>query len=58
MAHIVLMGMNHKTAPVEVREQLAVACRREEANPLQMFPHLEHVTEMLYLSTCNRVEYL
>ena len=57
MSHIVLLGMNHKTAPVEIREQLAVACKLE-VNPLHMVPHLEHVDEMVFLSTCNRVEFL
>ncbi len=57
MVHIILLGMNHKTAPVEVREQLAVACRKE-VNPLHMLPHLEHVEELIYVSTCNRVEFL
>ncbi len=57
MSHIILLGMNHKTAPVEVREQLAVACR-QEVNPLHMLPHLKHVEEMVFLSTCNRVEFL
>lgn len=57
MSHIVLLGMNHKSAPVEIREQLAVACR-SEVNPLNMLPHLEHVDELVYLSTCNRVEFL
>jgi len=57
MSKIVLLGMNHKTAPVEIREQLAVACR-QEANPLHMLPHLRHVEELVFLSTCNRVEFL
>jgi len=57
MSHIVLLGMNHKTAPVEIREQLAVACRKD-VNPLHMLPHLEYVDEMVFLSTCNRVEFL
>lgn len=57
MSHIVLLGMNHKTAPVEIREQLAVACR-QEVNPLHMLPHLKHVDELVFLSTCNRVEFL
>lgn len=57
MCHIVLLGMNHKTAPVEIRERLAVACRAE-VNPLRLLPHLEYVDEMVFLSTCNRVEFL
>lgn len=57
MSKIVLLGMNHKTAPVEIRELLAVACR-QEMNPLHMLPHLRHVEELIFLSTCNRVEFL
>ena len=48
-------GVSHKTAPVEVREQLAV--QRNElvdlAHYLKWFGHLD---EMVLLSTCNRVE--
>src|SRR6266436_1478243 len=48
-------GISHKTAPVEVREQLAV--QRSElvdlADYLKWFGHLD---EMVLLSTCNRVE--
>ncbi len=57
MHHIVLLGTNHKSAPVEIREQLAVACRAD-VNPFHLLPHLEHVDEMVFLSTCNRVEFL
>ncbi len=57
MGHIVLLGMNHKSAPVEIREQLAVACK-SAVNPLHMLPHLKDVDELVFLSTCNRVEFL
>ncbi len=57
MAEIVLIGMNHKSAPVEVREQLAVACK-EKVDPLVHLPQLQHVDEMFFVSTCNRVEIL
>lgn len=57
MGHIALLGMNHKTAPVEIREQLALVCR-SATHPLQHLPNLEHVQEMFVLSTCNRVEIL
>ncbi|NTV42223.1 MAG: glutamyl-tRNA reductase [Syntrophobacteraceae bacterium] len=57
MTNIVLLGMNHKTAPVEVREQLALACQKV-VSPLQLLPHLDHVNELYFLSTCNRVEFL
>ncbi len=57
MGYIVLLGMNHMTAPVEVREQLAQVCQTQ-ANPLHLFPCLKHVEELFLLSTCNRVEIL
>lgn len=57
MGHIGLLGMNHKSAPVEIREQLALACRGE-SHPLRALPQLEYVGELFALSTCNRVEFL
>lgn len=48
-------GVSHKTAPVEVREQLAVKHSElvELARYLKWFGHLD---EIVLLSTCNRVE--
>ena len=57
MCHIVLLGMNHKTAPVEIREQIALSCQ-QHVSPLHLLPHLPHVDEVFFLSTCNRVEFL
>jgi glutamyl-tRNA reductase len=57
MSQIVLLGMNHKTAPVEIREQLAVVCR-DDASLLRLLPRLEHVKELMLLATCNRVEFM
>ncbi|MDT7687487.1 MAG: glutamyl-tRNA reductase [Acidobacteriota bacterium] len=54
---IVLVGLNHKTAPVEVRERLAFsdeAC----AENLRALVDGEVVREGLIVSTCNRVEIL
>src|SRR2546423_5993159 len=54
---IVLVGLNHKTAPVEVRERLAFtdeAC----AESLRALVDGEVVREGLIVSTCNRVEIL
>ncbi len=54
---IVLVGLNHKTAPVEVREKLAfsdAAC----ADSLRTLVDGEVVSEGLIVSTCNRVEIL
>ena len=52
---IVLIGVNHKTAPVEVRERLAfsdAAC----AEGLRSLVDGEIVRKGLIVSTCNRVE--
>lgn len=57
MCQIVLLGMNHKTAPVEIREELAQVCR-SQAPLLNFFPRMRHVDELFLLSTCNRVEFL
>jgi glutamyl-tRNA reductase len=56
-AQIILLGMNHKSAPVEIREQLALACRAE-TNPLCTRSHFQYVEEICVFSTCNRVEFL
>lgn len=50
-----ITGLNHRTAPVEVREKLAFPeARLSEA--LQRLLSQEGVNEGLILSTCNRVE--
>ena len=50
-----LIGVNHQSAPVEVRERLAIPeSRLPEA--LKCFTHHPGVDEGLILSTCNRVE--
>lgn len=52
---LLITGVSHKTAPVEVRERLAF---REEALPsvLADLQARDGVSEALILSTCNRVE--
>ena len=52
-----LIGVNHKTAPVEVRERLAIPDSRlpEALRRLAQHPGVD---EGLILSTCNRVEVL
>jgi glutamyl-tRNA reductase len=54
---IFLVGLNHKTAPVEVRERLAFS---DEAcgESLRALVDGELVREGLIVSTCNRVEVL
>jgi glutamyl-tRNA reductase len=52
---LLITGVSHKTAPVEVRECLAF---REETLPAALadLKRCEGVAEALILSTCNRVE--
>jgi glutamyl-tRNA reductase len=52
---IVLVGLNHRTAPISLLERLAVG---EEVLPkaLHQLSTFEHVMEGAILSTCNRVE--
>lgn len=52
-----LLGVNHKTAPVEVRERLAIP-ERKLPEALQQLLKVNGVGEGLILSTCNRVEIL
>lgn len=53
--NLILIGMSHKTAPLELREQLALCCA-EPAVALERIKAIPKVEEALYLSTCNRFE--
>jgi glutamyl-tRNA reductase len=57
MHDIILIGINHKTAPVELRECLAFS-EDESASALQTLSRKPHIKELLLFSTCNRVEVL
>jgi glutamyl-tRNA reductase len=52
---IVLVGLNHRTAPVEVRERVAFGNGRLES-ALRRLVELAGVAEGAIVSTCNRVE--
>ncbi len=52
---LVCLGINHTTAPVEVRERFAFA-PHELRLALQEVRDLEAIDETVILSTCNRVE--
>jgi glutamyl-tRNA reductase len=54
---ILLIGVNHRTAPVEVREQLAFT-REGVATALLLFRNQFPKAEAAIVSTCNRVEML
>ncbi len=54
---LVLLGINHITAPIEVRERLAIPSARL-ADATRSLLHQPGIREGLILSTCNRVELL
>ena len=53
--HLVLLGVNHKTAPIELRERLAIPVHRLAEATRQLLD-TAGVCEAMILSTCNRVE--
>ena len=55
MRDFVVVGLSHRTAPVEVREHLAVAPDRLEQE-LREIATKGRLDEALLISTCNRVE--
>jgi len=52
---VILVGLNHKTAPVEVRERFAFPPASVEVG-LRRLHERKSVEECVILSTCNRVE--
>jgi glutamyl-tRNA reductase len=53
--NIAVVGLSHKTAPVEVREKLSI----QEAKIESALAHLRsypHISEVAIISTCNRLE--
>ena len=52
---LVLLGVNHNTAPVDIRERLAIPAGRL-ADATRSLAHAPGIREGLILSTCNRVE--
>jgi len=53
--NILVIGLNHKTAPIEVREKVAFSgTKLDEA--IQIMKGVDAVKENIILSTCNRVE--
>ncbi|RUM36320.1 MAG: glutamyl-tRNA reductase, partial [Desulfobulbus sp.] len=53
---IVLLGVNHKTTPLAVREKLALTGGYD--TPLEKLGKIDGLGEYYLLSTCNRVEIL
>jgi glutamyl-tRNA reductase len=57
MIRIVDIGMNHETAPVEVRELLSFG-KEELDKAARDIQAIKNIRESIVLSTCNRVEIL
>ncbi len=55
MSELVAAGLNHKTAPVELRERLA-ASTDEVVRALPLLKERAGFGEVMVVSTCNRVE--
>ena len=54
--NLVLLGLNHHTAPVEVREQFHIP-ETELGHAVRLLSRHPGVLEGMILSTCNRVEF-
>jgi glutamyl-tRNA reductase len=54
---LVLIGVNHKTAPIELRERIAIS-REELPETTRALADMPGVSECMIVSTCNRVELL
>lgn len=53
--HILSIGLNHHTAPVEIREKFAFA-EQELPTALAMLKETKSILECVILATCNRTE--
>ena len=53
--HIAVVGLSHRTAPVEIREKLSIPEQSMETS-LQTLRGHEQVLEASILSTCNCLE--
>ena len=53
--HLTLVGLSHKTAPVEIREKLTFPANRQE-EALSLLTSTPAVNEAVIVSTCNRTE--
>jgi glutamyl-tRNA reductase len=53
--HIMVVGLNHRTAPVELREKLSFS-QDELVTVLEQLRNTRSILESVVLSTCNRTE--
>ncbi|MCM8531771.1 MAG: glutamyl-tRNA reductase, partial [Lentisphaeraceae bacterium] len=57
MSFFSIIGLNHKTAPVDLREKLAFSGEKYEQAITQLSNESD-IEELVLLSTCNRTEFL
>jgi len=55
MTHLLALGLNHNSAPVDIRERAAVTAERLD-DALESLRRSDSVREATILSTCNRTE--
>ncbi|CAH1204150.1 Glutamyl-tRNA reductase [Paenibacillus plantiphilus] len=53
--HIIVVGLNYRTAPVEVRERFTFA-DRDLPEALRQLQHTKSIMECVIVATCNRTE--
>ena len=53
--HLTLVGLSHKTAPIEIREKLTFPAERQE-EAISALMSTDSIAEAVILSTCNRTE--
>ena len=54
-SEILVIGLNHSTAPVQIREKITFP-GDEEGRVTRSFADIDGVEEAMILSTCNRAE--
>ena len=53
--HLVVIGINHKTSPIDVREKFSIS-KDKITNELENIDDYDGLDEAVILSTCNRTE--
>lgn len=53
--NIAVIGLSHKTAPVQIREKLSIPTA-QTGDAITHLTHCPHIDEVSILSTCNRLE--
>ncbi|PKQ38003.1 MAG: glutamyl-tRNA reductase [Actinobacteria bacterium HGW-Actinobacteria-1] len=53
--HLILVGLSHKTAPIEIRERLTFPAHKQ-AEALALLTSQDAIAEAVIVSTCNRTE--